>query len=227
MKIKLIKIEKNIKEHEFSDYMLELGYKCKRLKISNAQLIKTMLRHDFEAGPGMPDFLVYNSKERFLCEFKSITDVWQMHQIEWVLNNSEVPFSLAFISLSKKEQIKETEVIEEVMEIDTQFEEQMKQIQIAWNIKNYILAEYIKLHPELVGKTLWKWKYDKQRYEEEIPLDDHEEYGYCGKIPDEIGIKWNKFDELFFKDKQKQEEFIQLYKGKQLSLFNFPHIDKQ
>jgi len=63
MKIKILKIEEDIKEDGFPNYINKEGYKCIKLKFSNYKQVKRILGCGFELGVGMPDFLIYNKEE--------------------------------------------------------------------------------------------------------------------------------------------------------------------
>lgn len=170
-----MKIEENIKEKDFSEYLSKEGYKCKKLTESNANSIKDRLGFNFEVCKGMPDFFVYNKKDKFLCEFKSQLDSWQPHQIEWTLNNSHIPIVLALV-LSK------TKVKEDILELDSTFEEDQKLIRLVWKEKNKVLDEYVSKHQELIGFTLFQ-----------NPLG-----GYLGEIPQEVSLIWKEIDKKYF-----------------------------
>lgn len=194
MKIKIFRIEEKIDEKQFPEYIHKLGFKCKKLKYSNHDFIKEILGMDFKLGLGMPDFLIYNTQEKYLCEFKSFTDSWHNHQIKWMLDNFEVPFALAFVDIHPNKKI--SEVYDGNLEVDTEFEDMLKIINISWRIKEIYWQEYANQHQEEIGVNFM--------------MNGHG--GFWGMIPQEVSLKQKKFDEIYFKDKYKQQRLIKLYK---------------
>jgi hypothetical protein len=195
MKIRIMYVDKDMDEEKFQSYLEEQGYNCKRLRNGNFQRFSNKIGKKIYDEKGIPDFFVWNKKEYFFCEFKSLNDAWRISQIQWAIKHSNFPIVLA---LAIEEPIANEKFAEEKLEIDTAFEEQMRRINIAWRIKDYFLEEYVKEHPEIIGKKLFP---------------DYRSYGgsYLGEIPREVVEKCNQFDEIFFKDKQKQEKIIDVY----------------
>lgn len=211
MKIRLIRIEDiDLKEKDFPSYIKEQGYNCKKLRGSNINKIKRILGHDFEEGIGMPDFLVYNSKDKFLCEFKSISDSWRLHQIEWATKNFNVPLALAYVIKDNEEDYSSKDF---EIDLDTSSDEMFETINISWKLKHFYLNDYVNKHPEVVGRSLNR-QYDK----------NGEEY-YLGKIPSEVSEKWNIFNNVYFKNKKIGKILMDRYKaGKIRDIFDIEII---
>ncbi len=179
MRIKIMKVPSNLIEKDFPEYIKKKGYKCLKIKSGNVNGVKKKIGINFNYGKGMPDFLVYDDQESFLCEFKSQNDALSLSQINWVLINSQIPLCWA-IALEKDE-INESNFIE----IDDDIERQFEIVNYAWKLKNDYLEKYVSKNPKLVGKSLFDNKYG----------------GYYGLIPIEVNIIWNKIDKSIFKPK--------------------------
>jgi len=205
MKIRIMYVDKDMNEETFQKYLEEQGYTCKKLRNGNLHRVSKRLGVKIDSNCGIPDFFVWNKKEQFFCEFKSLNDAWRISQIQWAIKNSKLPIVLA-LSIEEKIENEGIKPEPEEIEIDTEFEEQMRRINIAWRLKDYYLEEYVKEHPEIIGKELFvDYRFNK---------------GYLGAIPIEVGEKWKQFDEIFFKDKQRQEEIIKVYEE------NKPNIEE-
>ena len=177
MNIKIMKIYENITEKDFPKYLKNLGYSCKKIKYSNHKSIEKSLRANFNCSKGMPDFYVYNKKEKFLCEFKSLIDSWQPHQIEWAMNNSNIPLTLALV-LPEKDR-KDLNEKNNTLIIDTKSEEENKKIERIHKIQNKILISYVHKHPEIINKELFR-------------NFESEKESYFGMIPLEVSKKWKE-----------------------------------
>jgi len=195
MKIKIITVQKKITEEKFPEYMKKEGYKIKKLKNRNVHKFSKMLGEKIDSSAGLPDFFVWNKKERFLCEFKSKNDSWRISQMMWAVRNYKIPLALALATENSIE-------ISEEMELDTEFNEMMDIINFAWKIRDIYLNEFVEKHKEVIGKKLFINKNG----------------GYFGQIPLEVSEKWKKFDEVYYKDKQKQKRIIRAYKENKIKV---------
>lgn len=221
MTLEIMKIERDLKEVEFPSYMLEKGYKCKKLYAKNHKSAIRILNRQFHYGPGVPDFLVYNDAESFLCEFKSLKDSIRLSQVEWAASHMEIKVVWAFVSV-KSSVYKEREtnpfLSQKVNLLDLQNlspgeyieEHEVKIINLSHRLKDYYMEEYIKKHPRILNSQNFRMDYDIR--------------AYLGEIPNEVAEKCDVFDEKFFKDKHLQEELMRIYEetpdkiGKVLSL---------
>lgn len=117
MEVEILKIEENLKERDFPNYIKKEGYKCIRLSKFNYKEVKKILGHNFALENGMPDFLIYNKQESKLCEFKSETDHLSLKQIAWRLKNNSVPLMWAIVIIKKERKIKINKIKKEMAQI--------------------------------------------------------------------------------------------------------------
>lgn len=195
MKIKIIKIDEDINEEGFEKYIIEEGYNCKKLKLTNCGWISKKLNRKVIFEKGIPDFFIWNKKEMYFCEFKSKNDSWRISQISWAIKNNDLPIALALVDTFEKN--KDDENVE--LQIDTDLEEDMKVINISHRITDIYWKEYAEKHPNEIG-TNFTIHYDK----------NGEEF-FLGYVPIEVSKKRKEFDEIYFKDKYKQDKIIRAY----------------
>ena len=50
---------------------------------------------------GSPDFIIWNEKELYFCEFKSKHDEFRLNQLEWFERFDMLPTAIAFAVLRK------------------------------------------------------------------------------------------------------------------------------
>ena len=101
--LKVIEVNKDVKEKDFPAWARNEGYVCLKINNNNRETIEKLFGREIRnfTTVGRPDFFIYKNRKYWFCEFKSKNDKLSIAQIRWFEDNN-IPAAVAVVKVNKQ-----------------------------------------------------------------------------------------------------------------------------